>query len=46
VAKLQQGFSEWQEALECKGLKVNADKTETVVRGLMVRTLDLLWCVA
>jgi len=23
-------FSEWQEALECKDLKVNVDKTETV----------------
>ena len=26
-AKLQERFSEWQEALESKGLKVNADKT-------------------
>jgi len=30
-AKLQERFSEWQEALESNGLKVNADKTETVV---------------
>jgi len=30
-AKLQERFGEWQEALERKGLKVNADKTETMV---------------
>jgi len=30
-AKLQERFGEWQEALERKGLKVNADKTENMV---------------
>ena len=30
-AKLQQRFDEWQKALESKGFKVNADKTETMV---------------
>jgi len=30
-AKLQERFGEWQEALERKGLKVNANKTETMV---------------
>ena len=28
---LHKRFGEWQEALESKGLKVNADKTETIV---------------
>ena len=30
-AKLQERFGEWQKALERKGLKANADKTETMV---------------
>jgi len=29
-AKTQERFTEWQEALESKGLKVNAEKTKTV----------------
>ena len=33
-AKLQERFGEWQEALERKGLKVNADKTEPSQPGL------------
>jgi len=30
-AKLQEWFGEWQDALGSKGLKVNADKTETML---------------
>jgi len=30
---LQNRFGEWQEALESKGLNVNADKTETMCEG-------------
>ena len=30
LAKLQERFSKWQEAIESKDLKVNADKTETM----------------
>ena len=29
--KPQKRFSEWEDALESKGLKINADKTETMV---------------
>ena len=37
---LQKRFGEWQEALESKGLKVNADKTETMVCALCKNSRD------
>ena len=38
---LQKRFGEWQEALESKGLKVNADKTETMVCARTAETLQI-----
>jgi len=40
-AKLQERFGEWQEALERKGLKVNADKTETMVCARTAESLQI-----
>ena len=39
LTNLQKRFGEWQEALESKGLKVNADKTETMVCARTAETL-------
>jgi len=41
LAKLQERFGEWQEALERKGLKVNADKTETMVCARTAESLQI-----
>ena len=41
-AKLQERFREWQEALERKGLKVNADKTETMVCAMTAESLQIM----
>jgi len=41
VAKLQEKFGEWQEALERKGLKVNADKMETMVCARTAESLQI-----
>ena len=38
---LQKRFGEWQETLESKGLKVNADKTETMVCARTAETLQV-----
>ena len=38
---LQKRFGEWQEALESKGLKVNADKTDTVVCARTAEPLQI-----
>jgi len=38
---LQKRFGEWQEALESKGLKVNADKTETMVSARTAEPLQI-----
>ena len=38
---LQKRFGEWQEALESKGLKVNADKTDTMVCARTAETLQI-----
>jgi len=40
-AKLQERFSEWQEALESKDLKVNADKTKTMVYAKTAESLQI-----
>ena len=40
-AKLQERFGEWQEALERNGLKVNADKTETMVCARTAESLQI-----
>jgi len=40
-AKLQERFGEWQEALERKGLKVNADKTETIECARTAESLQI-----
>ena len=38
---LQKRFGEWQEPLESKGLKVNADKTDTVVCARTAEPLQI-----
>ena len=40
-AKLQERFGEWQEALERKGLKVNVDKTETILCARAAESLQI-----
>jgi len=41
LADLQERFGEWQEALESKGLKENADKTETIVCAKIAESLQI-----
>jgi len=41
-AKLQERFGEWQEALETKGLGVNADKTGTMVCAKTAGSLRIM----
>jgi len=40
-AKLKKRFGEWQEALERKSLKINADKMETMVCARTTESLQI-----